>query len=98
MLDAPAAPKLGRLGDADAARDHGSEHELREVPAKLALDVVGRAGPLVVHGDHDAGQNQRRVEVAPHQLERLEELDQPLQRQVLRLDWARSPGRRRPAR
>ena len=54
--------------------------------AELALDVLGEAGPLVVHGDHDAGQNQARVELGANQAERVEELDEPLEREVLGLD------------
>ena len=73
------------LGDPDAAGNHGAKHELGEVLAKLALDVLGELRPLVVHGDHDAGQNQARVQLAPHQRQRVEELHQPLERQVLGL-------------
>ncbi len=77
--------EAGGLGDPDAAGNHRAKHELGEVIAKLALDVLGELGPLVVHGDHDAGQNQARVELLAQQANGVQELHQALERQVLGL-------------
>ena len=66
--------------------------------SQLGLDILGEAGALVVHGDQHAGQNQRRIEAAADELERLEELDQALEREVLGLhrdDHAVGGGRGR---
>ena len=74
-----------RLGDSDAARDHRLEDHLGEVGAQLRLDVLGQPRALVVHRDQQARDLQPRVELAADQAQRLEELDQPLERQVLGL-------------
>ena len=75
----------GGFGDSDAAWYHGIEHMFGQVAAKLRLDVLGEAGALIVHGDQHAGQNQRGIELAPGQVQGLEELHQSLERQVLGL-------------
>jgi hypothetical protein len=66
-----------RLGDPDAARDRGREHRVAEVVAHLLADLVGQLGARVVHGEQDGRDVQRRVEVAAHQLDVLEQLAQP---------------------
>ena len=75
-----------RLGDPDAARYDRLEDHLGEVLAQLALDVLGEAGALVVHGDQQTRHVQRRVQLAADHRQRVEELDQALERQVLGLD------------
>ena len=54
--------------------------------AELAFDVLREPGPVVVHRDDDPGDLQVGVELATDQLQRVEELDQALERQVLGLD------------
>ena len=54
--------------------------------SQLGLHILGKAGALVGHGDHDPGQNQRGVELAANRLQRVEELHEPLERKVLGLD------------
>ena len=54
--------------------------------AELPLDVLGEAGAVVVHRDQHAGHLQGGIELAADQLQRVEELDEPLERQVLGLD------------
>jgi hypothetical protein len=56
------------------------------VLAELALDVAGQPGPVVVHRDQHAGHLERLVELLADQLQRVQELHQPLQREVLGLD------------
>ena len=85
MLDHRRAV-AGRFGELDASWDHGSEDEFGEVVAQLPLDVLGEAGALIVHGDQQTRQLQRRVQLTADQRQRVEELDQALERQVLRLD------------
>ena len=58
------APEARRLAEADVARDHGVEDELREVLAHLALDVARQARAAVVHRQQHAGDGQARVELA----------------------------------
>jgi hypothetical protein len=85
MVDHWEAEARG-LGDPDAARDHGPEHQVGEVVSELALDIVREPGALVVHRDHHPGQNQRRVEPLANPLQGLEELHQALEREVFSLN------------
>ena len=74
-----------RLGDPDAARYDRLEDHFGEMLAQLPLDVLGEARALIVHGDQQTRHVQRRVELAPDHRQRVEELDQALERQVLGL-------------
>ena len=80
------AAEARRLADADVARDHRVEDEIREVLANLALDVARQARAPVVHRQQHAGDRQPRVELALHQRERVEQAGEALEREVLGLD------------
>jgi hypothetical protein len=78
-------PVARRLPDANVARDHRVEHELREVLADLALDIPAQPRARVVHRQQHSGDRQPRVELALHERERLQQPREPLQREVLGL-------------
>src|SRR5918994_3586496 len=58
-----------RLGDADAARDHGPEHEIGKVLAKLMLDVVSEPGALVGHRNQKPADHEPGIEFVPDQVQ-----------------------------
>ena len=67
-----------RLAEADVARDHGVEHQRREVRADLALDVLGELRARVVHRQQHARDGQARVELALDQRQRVEQAGEAL--------------------
>src|SRR3954468_12921565 len=87
----------GCLGVADRLAGSGVVDEVAEV---LAQDLVGLAGvrqPTVVHGREDPDDRDNGVQVLAHHLERVLQLDEPAQREVLGLhrdDHARRDGER----
>ena len=87
--------EAGRLGDAHVARDHGVEHAVAEVAPHLGGDLLGEPQPAVVHGEQHALDLQVRVEVLPHDLDRVEQLPQAFEREVLGLDRDQHGVRRR---
>src|SRR4029077_3251304 len=73
------------LGNPDAARDHSFEDHPGELLAQLGLDILGQTRALVVHGYEQSRHLQARVQLTADQAQRLQELDEALERQVLGL-------------
>ena len=88
---ADAQPVARRLAEAHAARDYRIEQLPREVPPYFLLHLPREVRARVEHGQHDAEDRQPRVHVPHHQLNRLPKLNQPFQRQVLRLQRDHHP-------
>jgi hypothetical protein len=80
-----------RLGDPDVAWDDGVEDLVPEVPLDLGSDLERQARPAIEHREDDPLDRQPGVRPAPHEVERLHELGQPLQGVVLALE--RDDGR-----
>ena len=74
-----------RLGEPDAPRDDRVEDEVAEVPAHLRRDVGGEPRAAVDHRQEHAGDRQARVQPRPDELDRVEQLGEPLERVVLAL-------------
>src|SRR5581483_10981695 len=85
-------PLHRRLGEADRLPDSRVVHEVAEVLAQDLVRLAGVGQPLVVHRRDDADDRDLRVEVLAHHLERVLELDEPAQREVLGLDRHDHPG------
>ena len=79
-------PWLGRLGEADAARDDRLEDRGPEVPSDLRGDIGGQVRAAVVHGQQHAPELESRVQVIANEIERGEQLGQSFQRVVLTLE------------
>src|SRR3954468_3484984 len=78
--------EAGGLPHPDVARDGRVEDELREVLAHLSFHVAREAGPAVVHGEDEPGDGEARVELALDERQRVEQLGEALEREVLGLD------------
>ena len=64
----------------------GAQHLVAEVVAHLADDLIGELGAGVVHHAHDRADLERRVEVAPDEVDVAQQLPETLERVVLALD------------
>ena len=70
------------------------KHLAAEHLLDLLADVARQRRPLVVHGDDDAQDAQRRVRPLPDLLNRLEQIVGPLEREVGRLNRNQQVRRR----
>ena len=77
-------PKLGASRSARCAAPR-CRRQAREVLAHLPLNVAREARAAVVHREDHSGDRQPRVELAADQRERVEQLRESLEREVLRL-------------
>ena len=50
----------GGFGEADVARDGGLEELVAEEAAEVVGDLLGEVGAVVVHGEQDAFEGERR--------------------------------------
>ena len=75
----------GRLGNAHRARHGRAEDELAEVPTHLVRDVRREPGPAVDHRQDHAADREPRVQPRADELDRADQLRQPLERVVLGL-------------
>ena len=73
----------GSLGQTDAAGHHGLEDELAEVAAYLRCDVRRKARPAVGHGEDHPGDDPGAGSDGGGWLDRMEQLRQALEREVL---------------
>ena len=76
----------GRLGQADAPRDDRLEDPIAEMPSDLGRDVGGQVRPAIEHGQDDALEGERRIEVVADEVDRAEQLGQPFECVVLALE------------
>src|SRR5262249_40989051 len=70
------------LFEPDAARDDGPEDLLPEDLVDVVADVPPEDRPLVVNGDHDAQELERRIGSRPDLLDGLEEVVGSLEREI----------------
>src|SRR5581483_5698771 len=78
-------PVARRLGDTNRARDDRVEDEGAEVLPHLGFDLRRETCARVGHREQHAGDRERRVEPPLHELDRLYELREALERVVLGL-------------
>ena len=62
------------------------QHLVAEVLANLLDDLIGQLGAGVVHDAHDRRHLERRVEIAPDQIDVAQQLAETLERVVLALN------------
>ena len=74
-----------RFGEADVARDHGLEDLVAEVRLELLADLRLQRDAGVEHDAQDADHLERRVEVRVHLLDRVDQVREPFESEVLAL-------------
>ena len=76
-----------RLGNPHRPRDAGIENEVAEVPPHFRIHVRGKPRAPVDHGQNHARDREAGVQASPDQLDRADELSEPLESVVLGLQW-----------
>ena len=77
--------KRGGLRQPHAAGNHRVEHEASEVAPDFFGNLLRQPRASVVHGQQETGDSKLRLQRAPDELRRLQELPEPLQGVVLAL-------------
>ena len=87
----------GRLGQADAARDHGREHAVTKMTARFRGHVGGQLRARVVHRQEHSLDREPGIEMVADEVDRGDQLVEPFQGVVLALQRDQDLIRRREA-
>jgi hypothetical protein len=74
-----------RLRQANVARDHGIEDAIAEMRLELLADLCLQRDPGIEHDAQDADHLELRIDVGVHLLDRVDQVAQALEREVLAL-------------
>src|ERR1051326_8205746 len=79
-------PEAGRLGEANAAGNHGLEHFVLEKLLQVGRDLLGEVVPVVEHRQQNPSDFQRVLEAFADPVDRVPQLGHAFQREKLALD------------